>query len=198
MTFGKNKRDEPKGIVFLSQLLLLFQHCHKCFGPNPQVQTSHSGTMFVFDVFCHHCNAKFSWKSQPNLKGKFPAGNLLLSFGILCAGASVTKVLRVLNDIGLLGYSEATYYYHQRHLLFPSITSYWQTYQKSILESLKGKEVVLAGDGRHDSMGHSAKYCTYTLFCCTVGLIVHLVVILVKLQQHVKSPTLKNNLDDVL
>lgn len=33
--------------------------------------------------------------------------------------------------------------------------------------------VVLAGDGRHDSMGHSAKYCAYTMFCCTLGLIVH-------------------------
>ena len=23
----------------------------------------------------------------------------------------------------------------------------------------------MSGDGRHDSMGHSAKYCAYTLFC---------------------------------
>lgn len=37
--------------------------------------------------------------------------------------------------------------------------------------------MVLAGDGRHDSMGHSAKYGTYTIFCCTIGLIIHLVVI---------------------
>ena len=28
------------------------------------------------------------------------------------------------------------------------------------------KDLVLAGDGRHDSMGHSAKYCAYTLFSC--------------------------------
>ena len=26
--------------------------------------------------------------------------------------------------------------------------------------------VVLAGDGRHDRMGHSVKYCAYSLFCC--------------------------------
>ena len=181
MTLGK-KRDEPKGIVFLSQLLLLFQNCHKCFGPSPQVQTSLSGTMFIIDIFCHHCNAKFFWKSQPYLNGRFPAGNLLLSFGILCAGASVTKVLRVFKHIGLLGYSEATYHYHQGHFLFLSIISYWQSYQKSILDSLKGKEVVVVGDGRHDSMGHSAKFCTYTMLCCTVGLIVHLVVIQVKLK----------------
>jgi hypothetical protein len=27
------------------------------------------------------------------------------------------------------------------------------------------KKIVLSGDGRHDSMGHSAKYCAYSLFC---------------------------------
>lgn len=30
------------------------------------------------------------------------------------------------------------------------------------------KYLTIAGDGRHDSIGHSAKYCAYTLFCCTV------------------------------
>ena len=86
----------------------------------------------------------------------------------------------LLLNMGLLGYNEVTYYYHQRHFLFPSIILYWRAYQKSILEYLKGKEVVLAGDGRHDSMGYSAKYGTYTIFCCTIGLIIHLVVIQVK------------------
>ena len=36
---------------------------------------------------------------------------------------------------------------------------------------------MLAGDERHDSMGHSAKYGSYTIFCCTVGLIIHIVLI---------------------
>ena len=33
--------------------------------------------------------------------------------------------------------------------------------------------VVVAGDGRHDSMGHSAKFCAYTMFCSTVPMIIH-------------------------
>ena len=89
-------------------------------------------------------------------------------------------ILRVFKNMGLLGYNEVTYYYHQRHFLFLSIKLYMRAYQKNILESLKGKEVVLAGDKRHDSMGHSAKYGTYTIFCSTIGLIIHLVVIQVK------------------
>ena len=46
-----------------------------------------------------------------------------------------------------------------------------------LMLQLKNKEVVLAGDGRHDSMGHSAKYGTYTMFCCTIGLIIHIVLV---------------------
>ena len=33
--------------------------------------------------------------------------------------------------------------------------------------------IVIAGDGRHDSMGHSAKFGAYTIFCCTVPMIIH-------------------------
>ena len=59
----------------------------------------------------------------------------------------------------------------------PTVISFWRKYQKKILDTLNGKEVVLAEDGRHDSMGHSTKYGTYTIFCCTVGLIIHIVLV---------------------
>ena len=26
---------------------------------------------------------------------------------------------------------------------------------------------ILAGDGRHDSIEHSTKYCAYSMFCCS-------------------------------
>ena len=70
-----------------------------------------------------------------------------------------------------------TYFYHQRHLLVPSIVKYWRGYQADLLAKLAGKEAVIAGDGRHDSMGHSAKYGTYTIFCCTIVYIIHIVLV---------------------
>ena len=170
-------REEPKGIVFLSRLLLLFQHCHFCFAASPKVRVFQNGTMLTLNALCNTCNQKFTWKSQPDLLGKFPAGNLLLSFAILCAGASVNKVLLVFRHMGLYAYHQPTYYYHQRHLLIPAIIAFWKKYQGKLLESLNGKEVVLAGDGRHDSMGHCAKYGTYTIFCCTIGLIIDIVLV---------------------
>ena len=174
---GKNVREEPKAIVFLSKILLLFQYCHLCFATNPTLTVLQTGTMLTIESSCNSCKGLFKWDSQPHMLGKFPAGNLLLSFAILCAGASINKVLLVFRHLGLLVYRPPAYYYHQRHLLFPTIVKYWRTYQAKILQSLKGKEVTLAGDGRHDSMGHSAKYGTYTIFCCTVGLIIHIVLL---------------------
>lgn len=59
--------------------------------------------------------------------------------------------------------------------LFPAIYLYWQRYQTLTLAKLKDIKdgITIAGDGRHDSMGHSAKYCAYTIFCCTIPMIIH-------------------------
>ena len=176
---GKNIREEPKGIVFLSKLLLLFQFCHLCFFPKPKVAVTQTGTMLTIESECSNCGEMHTWKSQPDLLGRFPAGNLLLSFAVLCAGASIRKVLLVFRHMGMLVYHEPTYYYHQRHLI-PSVVGFWRKYQKNLLEKLKDQEVVLAGDGHHDSMGHSAKYGTYTMFGCTIGLIIHIVLVQVQ------------------
>lgn len=36
---------------------------------------------------------------------------------------------------------------------------------------------MVAGDGRHDSMSHSAKFGAYTIFCCTLPMIIHFALI---------------------
>ena len=36
---------------------------------------------------------------------------------------------------------------------------------------------MLARDGRHDSVGHSAKFGAYTMFCCTLPMIIHFALI---------------------
>lgn len=174
---GKDIREEPKGIVFMSKLLMLFQFCHLCFFLKPEMTVTQTGTMLTIDTKCSNCKQVFTWKSQPFLLGKIPAGNLLLSLAVLCAGASIKKVILVFKHMGILVYHEPTFYYHQRHLLIPTIVMFWRKYQKKVLDALKGKDVVLAGDGRHDSMGHSAKFAPYSIFCCTVGLIVHIVLV---------------------
>ena len=44
-----------------------------------------------------------------------------------------------------------------------------------MLEKLKSlrTSITIAGDGQHDSMGHSAKFGAYTIFCRAVPMIIH-------------------------
>ena len=174
---NRNIKELPKVIVFLNQLLLLFEHCHLCFAQNPRITIKQTGTTISVTSTCTACDQQFFWQSQPYIFGHYYAGNVLLSFAMLCSGSCIRKTLRVFEQMKICVFNETTYYYHQRHLLIPAIVKFWRSYQDKMFTSLEGKEVILSGDGRHDSMDHSAKFGTYTIFCCTVGLILHLVLV---------------------
>ena len=113
-----NMRTEPKYIVFLSQLLLLFQVCRSCKGNNVLVETTQHGTLVIVETHCGNpdCLEKeFVWHSQPKIEGtKAVAGNILLSFAILLAGASASKVFRVFSLLGLLCHSLRRFFRHQK------------------------------------------------------------------------------------
>jgi len=57
-----------------------------------------------------------------------------------------------------------TVFNHQSKYVHSVIRQVWKTKCQDILEveSLK-KDLIIGGDGRCDSPGHSAKYCTYTI-----------------------------------
>lgn len=58
------------------------------------------------------CTGKpFKWRSQLFVLGKYPAGNILFSFSVLMAGASISKVLLVFKHMGLSAYEARTYYH---------------------------------------------------------------------------------------
>ena len=100
--------------------------------------------------------------------------NVLLSLAVLMAGASISKILLVFRHMGLVCYSARTFFKHQRSFLFPAVIHHWESYQTDLLNKVKDlKDVVWAGDGLYDSMGHSAKYGAYTLLCTTIMKIVH-------------------------
>ena len=66
--------------------------------------------------------------------------------------------------------------------LFPTIYIYWQKYQSAMLSKLKALQdgIVVVRDGRHDSMDHSAKFGAYTIFCCTIPMIIHFALVQVR------------------
>ena len=79
-----NLRKEPKFIVFFTQLLALFKFCHACKHESPLVEVG------------------ASWNNEVG------------AFGILVAGTSATKVLRVFQHMGLKCIALSTYFAHQR------------------------------------------------------------------------------------
>ena len=119
-----NLRKEPKFIVFLSQLMLLFQTCHSYHTANPLIETWQMGTRINISTSCHNakCQQKeHVWKSQPNMPGTtIPAGNILLCWAILLAGGSATKVLRLFRHMGLASISIGTFFKHQRVSALPT------------------------------------------------------------------------------
>uniref|UniRef100_A0A8C6TKS8 Transposase n=1 Tax=Neogobius melanostomus TaxID=47308 RepID=A0A8C6TKS8_9GOBI len=64
--------------------------------------------------------------------------------------------------MNLKSISEDTYTALRKKCVFPTITKTWINERNAVLTDLASQEVVLCGDGRCDSPGHSAKYCTYT------------------------------------
>ena len=62
--------------------------------------------------------------------------------------------------------------------LIPGIFMHWKKYQKGLIEKWKHHgDIVVAVDGRHDSMSHIAKYCAYTVFCCKMPFIIHFAIV---------------------
>ena len=120
-----NLRSEPKFIVFFTQLLALFKFCPNCKAENCDVEVHQNGTMAKVKCTCTNpkCNNRnFKWTSQPLIPGtKLRAGNFLLSFAIIVAGASPTKILRVLQHMGVACISLSTFFSHQHVSKFLTI-----------------------------------------------------------------------------
>ena len=175
---------EPKYIVFESSLraLLKWCHCPLCGSVDIMPLWTTTGTQLNINLMCDACDTNSKWSSQPNI-GTFPAGNILLSAGILFAGTSPTKVLRVLNSIGVVTHTVRSFSDHQAEILQPAIKSVWEEQQTSHLTQLlvEDRPLVLGGDGRADSPGHSAKFGVYTTMELQANVILDLQLVQVSL-----------------
>ena len=59
--------------------------------------------------------------------------------------------------------STSSYYRHVGSYVNPTVIQTWKLHQSELFEELSNTGLVLAGDGRCDSPGFSAKYGSYTL-----------------------------------
>ena len=57
--------------------------------------------------------------------------------------------------------STSSHYRFQSRFVFPIINETWEHFLTKNIMTAQGEDVILLGDGRMDSPGFSAKYCTY-------------------------------------
>lgn len=152
-----------KYIVFENNLLSLFTKCRACGGATSA--TKHTvGTFLRVTQVCMQCESTFEWDSQPFIQS-IPAGNILLSSSILFCGALPSKVLQVMKAYHCETITKRAFFKHQSRYLHSSIQTVYNRHQTRILSDIKKYRtgLVIGGDGRADSPGHSAKYGSYTM-----------------------------------
>ena len=71
---------------------------------------------------------------------------------------------QILANLGLACIIEQTFYDIQKNILQPVIEKRWVKEQEAVVAVLEaaGTPLTIAGDGRADSPGHSAKFGVYT------------------------------------
>ena len=91
------------------------------------------------------------------------AGNLLVPAAILFSGSTFTGFSSMAEILNLPMVSESYFYKIQKEYLYPVVHSTYLLQQEAVLAFLKDEGLHLSGDGRCDSPGYSAKYCTYSI-----------------------------------
>ncbi|XP_064630993.1 uncharacterized protein LOC135489531 [Lineus longissimus] len=157
--------SEKKYLVFHSSLMSLFATCPVCCSVSSR-QIKQIGTFISVHQQCTNqgCGFSRSWNSQ-SMYGNLPAGNVLQSSAILFSGAIPSQVLQVFNILGCQTICRNTLFNHQRQYLCPAVEAVWTAEQGEVLNAVKGQDtpLVVGGDGRSDTPGHSAKYGSYSL-----------------------------------
>ncbi|XP_078616485.1 uncharacterized protein LOC144884851 [Branchiostoma floridae x Branchiostoma japonicum] len=172
----KDKKDivgMPSSIVYTDCLLALTQYlkfpystckekgCKSLVIQEPTVKPVGSGIILRWKCEKDHLQGK--WCSQPRFKYGLQGGDFMLASSILLSGNNYRKVNLLCKFMKLGCVSSSTFYSIQSQYCVPTIKEYWREGNTRRLEALRTKDnVVLLGDGRMDSPGHCAQYCTYT------------------------------------
>ena len=156
-----NESIGKKFICYAECLQELFRFCPQC-GSFIIAKTEYiQGSMLTIKLDCHNGH-NVKWNSQPTLC-RMAAGNLELSCAILFSGGTYARLSHFAKLINIQFFSKQLYNIIKNNFLFPVINTYWEQHQDAVQAVLSKSNVRLVGDGRCDSPGFSAKYCTYSV-----------------------------------
>ena len=158
---NSNTNDVNAYIVFWPMLLQLLTFCLNCRCAASITNIITRGSQLTVTLLCINGH-QTSWNSQPSVRG-MSQGNLLISASILFTGNTFGRISELFNTAKVKFFSKSTYNEIQRNYLFPVINKWYISTKKVVLNELRVlPSVDLVGDGRCDSPGYNAKYCTYS------------------------------------
>ena len=160
---------DRKFLVFEKNLDGLFRRCQRCGSCIKRKRKSTVWSLLEVTTCCENGHQR-TWRSQPML-GCAPAGNILLASAILNSGCLFSTFQLLSSLLNLMVICKTSYYKMQRHMLYPVIHQAWSDHAASLRLIATGETLKFRGNGRCDSPGYSAKFCTYTLLEMTSGLI---------------------------
>ena len=93
----------------------------------------------------------------------------MVATAIILFGETFTQVSHFADILSLKFIGPTQFYSLQKDIAIPAIDRFNNLQKNVILQQLYGIELILSGDGRCDSPGLSAKYCTYTFMDTATG-----------------------------
>ncbi|CAC5413901.1 unnamed protein product [Mytilus coruscus] len=154
-------------LVFLNQILVLAKMkvencavvgCHE----EVVISTEVISSALYLKWTCKNNHLVNKWCSQPVLNRRLHSGDLLFSSALLISGCNFQKISLFARFLKLAIPLSVSYLKMQRTYLAPTLDEILEKEQNQVFLEFKDKELVLLGDGRMDSPGHCAQYCTYT------------------------------------
>ncbi|XP_070578694.1 uncharacterized protein [Ptychodera flava] len=156
-------------LTYLQQLLLLAKakissicHVTNC-KRDIQAVTEFRGSAIYLKWVCDSGHLIYKWCSQPIMKRRLHSGDILTSAAILLSGNNHAKISLFAKILNMKIVSPSSFHKIQKHYLVPSIDEYWFQHQREILDKYRDRDIVVLGDGRMDSPGFNAQYCSYTI-----------------------------------
>ncbi|KAJ0060515.1 hypothetical protein NL108_014994 [Boleophthalmus pectinirostris] len=136
-----------------------------CNAPRPfKVSVRRRCTAVIAEWICPNGHTVWNWSSQRYFKCGMLAGDFMLGVNVLLSGSSFRKVALLFKFMNMGMIDPTTFHKIQDDFCVDNITNFWKKDTEGIINELKEKDsVVLLGDGRMDSPGFCAQYCTYTM-----------------------------------
>jgi hypothetical protein len=100
--------------------------------------------------------------------------NISMAAAIVLTGNQYNKINLFCKAIGLSCISSTTFYSVQKLYINPAVEWWLSEMQREMFKAVGKAPVIVSGDGRNDSPGHSAQYCTYTLMENTLNYVLHI------------------------